>query len=262
MAQPIGEPLQPKNLLRPVDPAVDAEFQRALPQIQLIVARRRPSWTLLSYMDWEDVAQQLLIHTWQKFHTYDPSRETNSKLLERWTNRLISNYLFNLKRDLQDKHARPCVGGGNANGKRCAYNGGGNRCEYTTSGIQCAECPAYALWQKNKEPLHNIKASLTLEHHTSEVNNIQSDFLDIKSKKQIVDQRMLERLSQWEGKIYTLLFIEHKTAAETSITLKKVASQRKRPLKPEDAVEYQAILGFQKRAKEMITRMVHEEDIM
>lgn len=238
-------------------------FEQSLPEIQAIIRRRRASWKLLSYMEWEDVAQELLVHAWQKYPTYNPSRSRRSpeKALECWLNRIITNQLFNLRRYHLYKHAKPCVGGGNANGQRCVYNQGEDRCSYTRSGKQCAQCPAYAKWQKDKAFLHDIKAPVAMENHTQEVHNQQSDFMDIEAKKRIVDDKMRKRLEPWEWNVYKMLYIEHLEPQEASKRLKAMAAKRKRPLKATDPVDYQLVLKAMRDMAEEIVNIIKQEDL-
>lgn len=215
-------------------------------------------------MEWEDVAQDLLIRIWKKYHLYDPSKSQArpSKKLEHWINKVITNRLHHLRRQTYYKHARPCVGGWNAQGqKRCAQNLGGNACGLTPSGKQCAECPVYADWLKNKGAMHNIKASVALEDHAQEVNNRQSTFTDVEEKKLALDEQMKRRLTPWEWNIYKALFVMHLTPMQASAHLRTLAAKRKRSLKPTDVIEYQLVLHEQKRMTEMIVTIVQTEDL-
>lgn len=240
-----------------VTPQEKPTFEASIDEIRLIVRKRKGSWTLLSYKEWDDVAQEAITRAWQKWHLFNPAKGP----LERWLNRLITRFLFNLRRDLLNRHARPCVGGWNAQGKMCVYNLGGDACGHTPSGRQCVECKVYADWKRAKEPLHHIKASVTIENHTQEVNNIQSDFMDIEGAKRIIDTKMRARLSPWERNVYRLVYIEHLTPVQASKQLKVMAAKRKRPLGPEDVVDYQSILGLCKQMKAIMIQIIQHEDL-
>lgn len=240
------------------DSVLLATFVQAADEIKLITRKRKGSWTLLSYMEWEDVAQLIMIRAWQKWRIFDPAKGP----LENWLNRLITRVIFNLKRDLLNRHARPCVGGWNAQGKMCVYNLGEDSCGFTRSGKQCVECKVYADWKRSKESLHQIKASVTIENHTQEVNNIQSDFMDIEGAKAIIDAKMRSRLSPWERNVYRLVYVEHLTPVQASVKLKALAARRKRPLEPEDAVEYQEVLHLVKVMKDAMLRIIQNEDLL
>jgi hypothetical protein len=192
---------------------IEQEFKRLLPEIRIIVARRRPSWTL-STMAWEDVESVLTTRIYQKLHLYDVLRP-----FENWCNRLISNEMANLLRQCLYKHARPCLTA-NPYGGECAFNLGGDRCGFTSTGTQCAECPLYAKWATKKEAAHNLNSSLPLDSHMQEVQSMQSDFVDYETAKPIMDARIMARLNPHEANIYKLLFIDNLSMEQVSKGLK------------------------------------------
>ena len=224
-------------------------FESSHKDVVNIVAKRRGSWTLHTYMEWEDVASHLTVRIWKKWHLYDPAK---AKSLEHWANRLITNELFNLRRDLLYRHARPCIGGGKSNGRPCVYNQGGDGCGFTHSKKQCAECPLYKAWQESKAVEHNIRASVALENHAQEVSNIQCDFMDIDGIKDKLDKQMRGELTRWEWRIYAWLFIDHLSPILISERLQAIAKVRKRPLGPDELLGYQSILLARKRFAEMM----------
>lgn len=189
-------------------------FEARVPELRVIVAKRKNSWTV-STIEWADVEMILLTRLWQKFHLYD----ANKGPLENWANKLISRAISSLLRDHIFKFQRPCIASGPYGGM-CAFNEGGDRCGFTSNGKQCKLCPLYLKWQKKKEALYNIKASLPIDYHVQEVHNLQEDFLDIDSAKAIIDEKILEQLDKHEAKIYILLFVEHKSIEEVSKIMK------------------------------------------
>lgn len=236
----------------------DPSFESCYTDITKIVAKRRSSWSLHTYMEWEDVASHLTLRIWNKWSLYDP---TKAKSLEHWANRVITHALFNLRRDLLYRHARPCIGGGKAGGRPCTYNQGGDSCSFTKSKKQCVECPLYADWQKSKAVEHNIRASVALENHTQEVSNIQCDFMDIDGIKQRLDEQMKTQLTRWEWRIYAWLFIDHLSPILVSERLQEVVKTRKRPLGQDELIGYQSVLSQRKRFEAMmrdyLSRMGH-----
>ena len=225
-------------------------FEESYKEIERLVDNRRAGWTYVSILEWKDVRQILLIKTFNKWHLYDP--EKSEGRLDRWLNTLITNEMRNLRRDHLLRWSRPCIGGGNANGKSCEYRRGEEGCLYTSSGRQCEECPLYAKWQKTRMHQLHIKSNVPLEHHAQEVNNIQEDFVDIAGIKDSVDQEMLQALTQWEKRVYRLLMIRHLTPNETCAQLEKVAKARKRPLASEEYTSYQGVLEYKRRFKDMM----------
>lgn len=223
--------------------------EEILPLAQKLIARRRHKWKMTT-LAWEDVAQRLLIRIWQQYHLYNPAKAP----LENWMNFLISNEWKNILRNILFKHAPPCIGKGG-----CSFNQGGDACGYTPSGLKCGECPLYANWQEKKENEHNITATLSLGAHAQEVDNIQSDFMDMAGAKRKIDEIMLRRLNPFTGRIYRMLLIQHMTPREVSNKLKIVYKTRK--LKEGEGVGYQSILATLSILKVMVKRIIAEEGL-
>ncbi len=192
---------------------LEQQFNILLPRIRTIIAKRKGSWTL-STLPWEDVESILMTRIWQQLALYDTERP-----FDNWANRVISNTLFNLLRNLCYKHARPCIASGPAGGL-CAFNEGGDRCGYTASHKQCKECPLYAKWERKKQAAHNINSSLPLEHHDMEVQNMQEDFIDIAAAKVKIDAHVMAQLNPFDAKVYRMLFIDHMSMEEVSKRMK------------------------------------------
>lgn len=226
-------------------------FNRLLPVILKLVEARKSTWRVTT-MEWNDVQQILLVHVWEKIHTFDPGKGP----FDRWCNRVISNRRTNILRDNLFRWQRPCIRDGG-----CTYDLGDGGCAYTASRRQCEECPLYAKWKDKKEGEYNLRSTMALENHTREVSNIQSDFLDIDYAKRVIDERMLKRLTPWERRIYRLVYIKHLTPLQASEKLKRIAIKRKTPLDPQDAVDYQSVLKVVKTMKEMMIRIIKSEDL-
>lgn len=238
--------------------ATKPTFEECSTEILTIIGRRRSSWTYLSLMEWQDVNALLLERIWKKWHTYDPAK---AKTLEHWVNRLITNALLNLRRDLYLRLAKPCIGGGKSNGKSCVFNLGGDSCSHTKSKKQCSECPLYAEWEKTREPQFKIKSNVSLEHHAQEVSNIQGDFSDINEIKERLDEAMKKELTPWEWHTYKAIYIEHLSPTQTSERLQAIVKTWKRTPRPEEQTAYQAVLQnkhrFEMMMKDVLRRAGH-----
>lgn len=207
------------------------------------IKKRESKWRLQN-PSWEDVSAMLLTRIWEKFHKYD-----QTKPLQNWVNTVITHHTINILRDNLTKFSRPCILG-------CAENLGGNGCGYTKSGVQCGECKLYATWQRKKESQFNIKASLPLENHFQEVNNKQSDFINIEAAKKVIDEKIKDKLNRRERKIYKMLYIDFMTAQEVSSELKK---QKSKLYKNES---YAKILEFQKKVIKLSKQIIIDEDLV
>ena len=231
-------------------------FEEAYSEIAKIVASRRGAWTYLSIMPWEDVSQELIIKINTKWPLYDPAKAPK---LENWVNVLITNALLNLRRDLHLRLAKPCIGGGKTNGKSCVYNTGGDSCSFTKSGKQCSQCPVYKEWEEKRKDQFYVKSQVALENHAQEVSNIQSDFTDINSIKEELDELMLRELNRWESKVYKALFVRNMSPKEVSEWLIKDAQTRKRPLSIHEQTSYQSILRMQRDFKQMMYEVLRRQ---
>ena len=220
------------------NPLVKPTFEEAYPEIQRIVASRRSNWTYLSIEPWEEIRSLLIIRIWKQYGKYDPAKGS----LEHWANRLISNALMNLKRNNGRRLQKPCVGGGKSNGKSCVYNLGGDSCSYTPTGRQCAECPLYAKWQRERENQLHIKAPVALENHAQEVSNVQCDFIDIAGIRDQLYTDMLKELTRWEGRVFRLTIMKGVPPAKASEILAAEIVKRKRPPGPSEKYSYTAVL--------------------
>lgn len=184
-------------------------FEERLPVINELLAKRRAGWRLTS-VSYEDVCQTIIFHFFKKYHTFDSSKEckdqniSEDEVFLRWANRVISNQTKNLLRQNFYKFSRPCI-----QGKGCYYNLGDYSCAYTASGKQCAECKKFAEWQGKKEDQYNIVQSLPIENHSQEVSNMQNDFIDVALNKRLIDIKIKEFLTEFEYKIYVMLYIEN-----------------------------------------------------
>jgi hypothetical protein len=177
-------------------------FETLIPSIESQIEKRRGSWRLTS-VAWDDVKQLVLTRVFFKYHTFDPSKGEFSH----WLSRLITRAMQNILRDSHTKFSKPCITG-------CVFNTGGESCSRTPSGNQCSECPIYKKWEEKKLDHFRVQQTLPLENHVQEVNSIQSDFIDIAGSKQIIDEKMKEKLDEYDYKIYKMIYIEGKTEKE------------------------------------------------
>lgn len=222
-------------------------FEARVPELRVILSKRKGSWTLTT-VDWEDIESILLARLWQKFHLYRPDKGP----LENWANTVISRALSNLLRDSLMKWSKPCTSAGPYGGT-CVFNQMGDGCSYTQSGIKCGQCKLYRRWQEKKESLYNIKASLPLEHHDMEVQNMQEDFLDIAAAKLKIDACVMSQLNSHDAKVYRLLFIDHLSMEEVSKRMKyKTQSNSK---------VGQVLRKLVARFKELARAAIESEDI-
>ena len=75
-------------------------------EIDTELAKRRPRWFLhsITWFDFEDVCQIIRAHIHAKWDQWDQSRP-----LEPWVNRIISNQMKNILRNHYSNFVRPCL---------------------------------------------------------------------------------------------------------------------------------------------------------
>lgn len=190
-------------------------YEEKYPIIEREIRKRRNKWQLdiLRHMSFEDVEQILKLHIWKKWHLWDQSRK-----LENWISKVCTHQIMNLMRNLYTNYARPCV--------QCKHSLGEEGCAQTLSGEQCAECPLYAKWLKNKVNGYHIKMPLELENHTREVNEKIDDGINYQETFRRLHDEMAKILSAKQLKAFNLLFVEGKSDEEAAKELKLKDNQK------------------------------------
>ncbi len=222
-------------------------FDQSYPEIKRIVQSRKGSWTYISLMEWSDVSSIITTRIWKQWPLYQPTKGP----LENWANTVITRALFNLRRDLALRYARPCV-------KSCVFNLGGDACEITPSRTQCDECPLYKDWNKTRRHQFNIKSTVALENHAQEVSNMPSESFDIEAVQTAVHKQMRANLTKWEYRVYHLLYVKHLKPAVVSEELQTLVKTWKRAPRPEE-LTYQYVLTKQRWFKELILMVLKRE---
>lgn len=195
-------------------------FEESLPIIQTELNKRRHKWHLkaIMWMDWDDVYQIIIFHIFKKWEQYKPSEGP----LVRWVNRIISNQFINILRNVYMSSARPCITQGG-----CYYNLGDDSCGYTTNKKQCSECKVYAIWeQSSKKQANNLKLSLPMENHLTEIFNLPSQEFDYEKAESCLHKEMKKILRPHEWRVYELMIIMHLSDSEIAKKLNFKSSER------------------------------------
>lgn len=218
------------------------KFEDYIAIIDQEIAKRRSKWNLtsLSWIDFEDVAQIIRIHIYEKWNQYDPA-----KAIEPWLNRVISNQLKNIIRNNYTNYARPCL--------RCAAAEGDDGCRiYIT---QCNECPLFAHWKKRKLNAYNLKLPLSLENHQQEVNSIFDDYMDYEQKIEMLTKKMKEILKPNELVVYESLFIKKENELSVAKKLGFKTSEKKR------SPGYKQIQNIKKNIIKKVKALISDGDL-
>ena len=179
------------------------KFEDMYEIIDQVIKKRKNKWKLkaITWFDFEDIEQIIKVHIYKKWHLWDQSRA-----IEPWVNRIVTNQIRNIIRNNYTSFARPCLS--------CPFNqnkendsGLDHTCGFTSSGKQCNECPLYAKWEKLKKSAYDIKITVSLENHKNYHFNCESskdhDYLDAEYK---LHDLMKSNLNDKHFFIYKMFF--------------------------------------------------------
>lgn len=222
------------------------KFEDKITIIDTEIAKRRGRWKLkaIPSIDYDDVRQILRIHIWKKWEQWQQDRP-----LEPWLNKIITNQITNLIRNLYGNVARPCISCA-ANQGSAADNGPGLCAIY---GRQCSDCPLYAYWEKHKKAAYDTKLPLPLESHTQEVYNMPESNIDIMRQIQILHIKMKENLSVVQYKVYYYLYIEGKDEEQTAQLMGYRTSEKNRD------IGYKTISNIKKMIIQKAKKIIYTE---
>ena len=183
-------------------------FEDNIDQINRLISLHLGKWRMKSIpsITQDDIAQELLLHIYKQWDSYDSSRP-----LGNWITRVISNRLKNIFRDEYYKFASPCLScpaylGQNSTGEgECRLFG---HCNTT--------CKIYKKWVDEKKSQHDIKLPVTYEDHLNEINSKPFDEINFDDRIEDLKIKLQSRLSDNDYKIFIGLYIDNKTEIEIS----------------------------------------------
>jgi DNA-directed RNA polymerase specialized sigma24 family protein len=197
-------------------------YEEMFPIVDALIKSRRNKWRLraIAWMDYSDVEQVIRLHIFKKWHLWDQKRA-----IQPWINRIVSNQIKNIIRNLYSSVSRPCL--------NCSFNEskgsgpfGEKSCSATPSGTQCNECPLYAKWEKSKKAAHDLKLPVSLENHKNYHQSIESTKeLDYLVAENNLHQLIKAALTDKQFFIYKMFFIDCLTDEEIAKILKFKTSE-------------------------------------
>lgn len=219
-------------------------FENSISIIDGIIEKRRGKWRLfaISWMDFDDVAQELRIHIHKKWHLWD-----NSKPLEPWLNQVINHQMINKTRNHYSSFAKPCV--------QCVHKDGEDGCYYTMSKKQCNECPLYSEWSKKKKRAYDVKLPVSMENHQNEMNERSEYYGNIDKQIESLKIKIKCRLTDTEYKIFIMLYIQHLEEADVAEKMGFKTSEKRRK------AGYRQIINYKKSIIKKAKKLLEEEDI-
>lgn len=201
-------------------------FEDCLNIINEELAKRRGKWRLsaIAWMDFDDVCQKIRLHIFNKWNQWD-----NLRPIRPWLNTIITNQMTNLVRNNYSSFSKPCC--------QCKYNLDGESCELY--GTQDSNCSDYAKWEISKKNAYDIKMPISIHQKLGENGDGNSSqlaldipesdgFIDYEIKITKFHDKMKQKLSVVEWKIYTFLYVENKTEIETAQAMGYKTSEKNR----------------------------------
>lgn len=179
-------------------------FEESIDIIDSEISKRKHRWhlTAIAWMDFEDIAQRLRIHIYNKWDHWDTSRP-----LRPWLNQVINHQMTNMLRNHYSNFTRPCL--------KCRFNTGEYGC--SIYGTQNNSCKDYKKWEKSKKSAYDIKFPISIHSpnfdkpETTLENLLQNrEFsYNIEHNIPLFHDLMKKNLSNIEWKVYDLLFLKN-----------------------------------------------------
>jgi len=230
----------------------DATYEDRADIIDNEIRKRYYKWHLhaIAWFDFDDVAQIIRAHIFKKWALWDQSRP-----LEPWVNKIISNQLKNILRNHYSNFARPCL---NCEYNQSAEQGAGqiaNLCAFTPSGLQCNECDLFAKWEKTKKNAYDIKMPLSLEFHAYTKNTNPEDHFDISRATNTLHVKIKRTLTAKHYLVYKMLFIDGISEEEVAKILGYKSNEKGRK------AGYKQIKNLKNQYKNIAKKIIRKEDI-
>ena len=220
-------------------------FEDKLKEIEVALERKRSKWDLyaLAYIDYDYIKQTIMCHIYKKWHLWN-----QSKPIEPWLSRVVSNKFKNLLRNHYGNYTRPCL--------KCKYNLGGDSCSKTKSGIQDNLCSEYKGWESKKKAAYDIKLAVTIEHHTHEVNERKDEFLDLELATLKLSSEIKEELTPRQLTAFKMLFMQNKPEEEVARFLGFKTTEKRR------SAGYKQIKNLKKIFQDKAKQIIKSNDIV
>jgi hypothetical protein len=230
--------------MRKEDDKKKISFEEKEDVVTRAINKKRSKWhlTAITWMDFDDVSQIIRLHIYKKWHMWD-----QSKPLEPWIGRIISNQLKNLIRNNYTNYIRPCMG--------CVHNAGDDQCVISPDGLQGNFCSKYLKWAKQKKSGYDIKMPLTIENHKQELEEkIDNTFFSFETVETL-NTEMKKVLSVKQFNAYIMLFFEKKTEEEVAQYMGYKTTEKNR------MIGYKQIKNLKKLFRQKAVDILKSNDI-
>ena len=174
-------------------------YEDKVDEIDELLAKMRQKWTLdsISWMDYDDLSQNIRIHILKKWDQWEQHRP-----FKPWCRTVITNQIRNEIRNKYGSFARPCL--------RCPHNMGGESCSLNKSGLQESSCKEYAKWEKKRKPIYDVKIPVSIEDKVlSDTCDLHDEF-DFEESSRALHEEVLKQLTNERHKlVYRMLYMDN-----------------------------------------------------
>ena len=209
-------------------------FEEKLKEIEAALERKRCKWHLdaVTYIDYDDIKQVIMAHIYKKWHLWD-----QSKPVEPWLSRVVSNQFKNLLRNHYGNYVNPCP-------------------DQHLSDHDPLTCPICTKWRQSKKSAYDIKLAVTMENHIYEIHEKKDNFLDLDSATIRLSEEKRPHLSTRHFNAFKMLFINNCTEEEVAKYLGFKTNEKKR------SAGYKQIKNLKKIFHEKAKQIISEKDIV
>ena len=220
-------------------------FEDKLREIEQALEKKRNKWDLdaVPYVDYDDIKQIIMTHIYKKWHLWD-----QTKPIEPWLSRVVSNQFKNLLRNHYGNFVRPCL--------KCPFNLGGDHCQKTKSQIQDNTCEEFAYWEKRKKAAYDIKLAVTIENHTNEIYEREDNNLDLEEATEKISIELKPQLTPKQYQAFRMLFIENHPEEKVAVFLGYKSNEKKR------SAGYKQIKNLKKIFQLKVKEILRNKDII
>lgn len=202
--------------------------------IDQAILRQKYKWRLnaVKWFDFDDVEQIIKSHIAKKWHMWDQSRP-----LEPWIGRIISNQIRNLLRNHYGNYTNPCE-------------------LVNTPDHDPSKCPVCTKWAKTKKIGLALKVPLSTEDFVKEFNNRTYTDFNFKDSLMRLDLNMRKKLSGIHYRAYRMLYFEQKSEEDVAKFMGYKISPEKKKL------GYRQVKNLKKKFLQLAMEILRNKDII
>jgi RNA polymerase sigma factor (sigma-70 family) len=226
------------------------KFEDYADVIDAAIKRQKSKWQLnaINWFDFDDVEQIIKVHIHKKWDMWDQKRP-----LEPWIGRIISNQIRNLIRNHYGNYTKPC--------NNCQFSLGDNLCSITASNLQDSQCKLYEKWESQKKVGLELKTTLSMESHMSEISSRPDNDFCYESSIERLNNYMEKELNPSHYRAYMMLFFENCDEEEVAKFMGYKTNEKKRKAGYRQVKNLKKI--FQAKAEEIMKKfdiIIHESN--